>query len=279
MPLKPDAVGSTGPENEITWTTDDSLIYALGIGAGQTDPTGFELEFTTENTKGTPQLAFPTQAVVLGGGGGVDFGDFDLAALLHGEQHVTVHQTLPAAGAGIGQGRVAAMYDKGNAALVVLETEVRDAAGAPMWTTRSGLFIAGEGGWGGDRGPASEWMLPERDPDLVCGFDTRRDQALLYRLNGDRNPLHSDPSFSRLAGFETPILHGLCTYGVTGRALLHAWCDSDPDRFGSMGGRFRSPVLPGERLDVYVWDSDDQVLFQTRVGNRVVFDNGVFTRR
>lgn len=279
MPLKPDAVGSTGPENEITWTTDDSLIYALGIGAGQTDPTGFELEFTTENTKGTPQLAFPTQAVVLGGGGGVDFGDFDLAALLHGEQHVTVHQTLPAAGAGIGQGRVAAMYDKGKAALVVLETEVRDAAGAPMWTTRSGLFIAGEGGWGGDRGPASEWMLPERDPDLVCGFDTRRDQALLYRLNGDRNPLHSDPSFSRLAGFETPILHGLCTYGVTGRALLHAWCDSDPDRFGSMGGRFRSPVLPGERLDVYVWDSDDQVLFQTRVGNRVVFDNGVFTRR
>ena len=279
MPLKPDAVGSTGPENEITWTTDDSLIYALGIGAGQTDPTGFELEFTTENTKGTPQLAFPTQAVVLGGGGGVDFGDFDLAALLHGEQHVTVHQTLPAAGAGIGQGRVAAMYDKGKAALVVLETEVRDAAGAPMWTTRSGLFIAGEGGWGGDRGPASEWMLPERDPDLVCGFDTRRDQALLYRLNGDRNPLHSDPSFSRLAGFETPILHGLCTYGVTGGALLHAWCDSDPGRFGSMGGRFRSPVLPGERLDVYVWDSDDQVLFQTRVGNRVVFDNGVFTRR
>ncbi len=279
MPLNPDAVGTVGPENEISWTSKDSLLYALGVGAGQTDPTGFELEFTTENTRDTAQKAFPTQVVVLGGGGGVDFGDFNLAALLHGEQHVTLHQTLPAEGSAIGQGRVAAMYDKGKAALVVLETDVRDAAGAPLWTTRSGLFISGEGGWGGDRGPASDWVLPERPADVVHGYDTRTDQALLYRLNGDRNPLHSDPSFSALAGFETPILHGLCTYGVTGRALLHALCDGDPDRFGSMGGRFKSPVIPGERLDVHMWEADDQVRFQTRVGDRVVFDSGVFTRR
>ena len=279
MPLNPDAVGTVGPENEISWTSKDSLLYALGVGAGQTDPTGFELEFTTENTRDTAQKAFPTQVVVLGGGGGVDFGDFNLAALLHGEQHVTLHQTLPAEGSATGQGRVAAMYDKGKAALVVLETDVRDAAGAPLWTTRSGLFISGEGGWGGDRGPASDWVLPERPADVVHGYDTRTDQALLYRLNGDRNPLHSDPSFSALAGFETPILHGLCTYGVTGRALLHALCDGDPDRFGSMGGRFKSPVIPGERLDVHMWEADDQVRFQTRVGDRVVFDSGVFTRR
>ncbi len=279
MPLNPDAVGTVGPENEISWTSKDSLLYALGVGAGQTDPTGFELEFTTENTRDTAQKAFPTQVVVLGGGGGVDFGDFNLAALLHGEQHVTLHQTLPAEGSAVGQGRVAAMYDKGKAALVVLETDVRDAAGAPLWTTRSGLFISGEGGWGGDRGPASDWVLPERPADVVHGYDTRTDQALLYRLNGDRNPLHSDPSFSALAGFETPILHGLCTYGVTGRALLHALCDGDPDRFGSMGGRFKSPVIPGERLDVHMWEADDQVRFQTRVGDRVVFDSGVFTRR
>ncbi|MEM9466548.1 MAG: MaoC/PaaZ C-terminal domain-containing protein [Actinomycetota bacterium] len=279
MPLNPDAVGTTGPENEIRWSSQDSLLYALGVGAGQTDPTGSELEFTTENTADTAQRAFPTQAVVLGGGGGVDFGDFNLAALLHGEHHVTLHQTLPPEGSGIGRGRVAAMYDKGKAALVVLETEVRDHDGAPMWTTRSGLFISGEGGWGGDRGPASEWTRPERDADTVHGFDTRTDQALLYRLNGDRNPLHTDPSFSALAGFETPILHGLCTYGVTGRALLHARCGGDPDRFGSMGGRFKSPVIPGERLDVHMWDLDDRVLFQTRVGDRVVFDSGVFTLR
>ena len=279
MPLNPDAVGTTGPENEISWTSKDSLLYALGIGAGQTDPTGFELDFTTENTRDTPQRAFPTQAVVLGGGSGVDFGDFNLAALLHGEQHVTLHQTLPAEGSGRGRGRVAAMYDKGKAALVVLETEVSDDHGAPLWTTRSGLFIAGEGGWGGDRGPATAWELPDRQADVVHGFDTRPDQALLYRLNGDRNPLHTDPAFSALAGFETPILHGLCTYGVTGRALLHALCDGDPDRFGSMGGRFKSPVIPGERLDVHMWEAGDEVLFQTRVGERVVFDSGVFTRR
>jgi acyl dehydratase len=279
MPLNPDAVGSTGPENHITWTSKDSLLYALGVGAGQTDPTGLELEFTTENTKDTPQRALPTQAVVLGGGGGVDFGDFNLAALLHGEQHVTVHQTIPPEGSAVGRGRVAGMYDKGKAALVVLETEVHDLDGAPLWTTRSGLFISGEGGWGGDRGPSSDWALPERDADIVHGFDTRPDQALLYRLNGDRNPLHSDPSFSALAGFETPILHGLCTYGVTGRALLHALCDGDPERFGSMGGRFKSPVIPGERLDVHMWDIGDRILFQTRVGERVVFDSGVFTRR
>ena len=279
MPLDPDAVGSIGPENEISWTSKDSLLYALGVGAGTTDPTGFELEFTTENTKETPQRALPTMGVVLGGGGGVDFGDFNLAALLHGEQSITLHRTIPAEGSAFGQGRVAAMYDKGKAALVLLETDVRDHDGNPLWTTRSGLFIAGEGGWGGDRGPASDWVVPDRAPDHVLGYDTRTDQALLYRLNGDRNPLHSDPSFAALAGFDTPILHGLCTYGVTGRALLHALCDSDPDHFGSMGGRFKSPVLPGERLDVHMWEADDQVLFQTRVGDRVVFDSGVFSRR
>lgn len=279
MPINPDAVGSVGPENEISWSSKDSLLYALGVGAGQTDPTGFELEFTTENTRDVDQRAFPTQAVVLGGGGGVDFGEFNLAALLHGEQHITLHQTLPAQGTAVGQGRVAAIHDKGKAALVVLETDVRDADGNPMWTTRSGLFISGEGGWGGDRGPAATWVLPDRPADAVRGFETRADQALLYRLNGDRNPLHSDPSFSALAGFDTPILHGLCTYGVSGRALLHELCGGDPDRFGSMGGRFKSPVLPGERLDVHMWDQGDQVLFQTRVGERVVFDSGVFTRR
>lgn len=147
-----------------------------------------------------------------------------------------------------------------------------------MWSTKSGLFIGGEGGWGGDRGPATEWNLPSRDADHQVSYETRTDQALLYRLNGDRNPLHSDPSFASAAGFEKPILHGLCTYGFTGRALLHALCDSDPARFGSMGGRFKSPVMPGEVLEVHAWEESDQVLFQTRVGERVVFDNGVMTR-
>ena len=279
MPINPDAAGTVGPENEISWTSKDSLLYALGVGAGVTDPTGFELEFTTENSNGIEQKALPTMAVVLGGGRGVDFGDFNPAALLHGEQAISLQQTIPAEGSGVAQGRVAGIYDKGKAALVVLETEVKDHDGNPMWTARSGLFISGEGGWGGDRGPATEWELPDRDADEVVGYDTRTDQALLYRLNGDRNPLHSDPTFAALAGFDTPILHGLCTYGVSGRALLHACCDGDPDRFGSMAGRFKSPVIPGERLDVHLWAVGDRTLFQTRVGDRVVFDTGVFTTR
>ena len=279
MPINPDAAGAVGEETEISWTSKDSLLYALGVGAGASDPTGFELEFTTENTRGTPQRALPTQVVVLGMGSSPDYGDFNLAALLHGDQHIELHQEIPPAGSAVAQARVAAIYDKIKAALVVLETDVRSHDGEPMWTSRTGLFISGEGGWGGDRGPANTWERPDREPDHVSGYDTRADLALLYRLSGDRNPLHSDPSFAAMAGFDTPILHGLCTFGVTGRALLHTLCGSDPARFGSMGGRFKAPVLPGQRLDVHMWDEGDTTLFQTCVGDRVVFDAGVFTTR
>jgi len=279
MPINPDAAGTVGDPKEITWTSTDSLLYALGVGAGQTDPTGFELEFTTENSRNTRQLALPTQVVVMGTGAMPDFGDFDLASLLHGEQHVEIHQTIPASGTAVGRANIAAIYDKGKAALVHIETVVADTDGNPLWTTRSGLFISGEGGWGGERGPSNDWLLPDRPADQVTGYDTRTDQALLYRLNGDRNPLHCDPAFASMAGFNRPILHGLCTFGFTGRALLHSLCGGDVERFASMGGRFKSPVMPGERLDVHMWDEGDRHLFQTRVGDRVVFDSGIFTGR
>ena len=286
MPINPDAAGSVGEPTEISWTSKQSLIYALGIGAGVSDPTGFELEFTTENSDGVDQRAFPTQCVVMGGGRTPGFGDFNPMFLLHAEQAITCHQEIPAAGTGIATGRIGEIYDKGKAALVYMQTDVTDPDGTPLWSTRSGLFIGGEGGWGGDRGPSNDWELPDREADHVVTYETRRDQALLYRLSGDRNPLHSDPTFAAGAGFDTPILHGLCTYGFTGRALLHAVCGSDPARFASMGGRFKSPVMPGETLEVHAWEDDGpggsdsgRVLFQTRVGDRVVFDAGVLTRR
>ena len=279
MPINPDAVGSTGEPSEFSWTSKDSLLYALGVGAGASDPTGFELEFTTENSNDITQTALPTQVVVMGGGRTPGFGDFNPMFLLHAEQRITLHQPLPAEGTAVATGKVGEIYDKGKAALVYLETDVADADGNPMWSTRAGLFISGEGGWGGDRGPSNTWELPDRDADQVVSYPTRTDQALLYRLNGDRNPLHSDPTFAAGAGFDTPILHGLCTYGFTGRALLHAACDSDPARFAGMGGRFKSPVIPGEVLEVHIWDQGDEVLFQTRAtGDRVVFDGGVLTR-
>ena len=273
MPINPDAVGSKSDPTRRSWTSKDALLYAVGVGAG-TD----ELAYTTENTKDTPQQVLPTFAVIVGTGG-VPFdkiGSFNPAMLVHGEQSITLHQPLPVAATVLGTSRIGGIYDKEKAALVVLESHVVDKeSGEPLFTNSSSLFIRGEGGWGGDRGPANKVEFPDRDADHVVTYETRTDQALLYRLNGDRNPLHSDPSFAAMGGFDKPILHGLCTYGFTGRALLHSVCGSDPDRFKAMSGRFSSPVMPGESLTISIWQDDGQAVFRTTVGDRTVFDNGV----
>jgi acyl dehydratase len=203
-------------------------------------------------------------------------GTFSWANLVHGEQSITLHKPMPVEGSAMIQGKVVAMYDKGKAAIVVLENEATDAKdGSPLWTNTMSAFIRGEGGWGGDRGPSGPRnVAPERAPDHVVSYETRADQALLYRLNGDRNPLHSDPEFAKLAGFPKPILHGLCTYGVTGRALLHAVCDSEPERFKHIEGRFSTPVMPGDTLDVKIWVDGKEAIFQTCVGDTVVVDSG-----
>ncbi|MEX2256050.1 MAG: MaoC/PaaZ C-terminal domain-containing protein [Acidimicrobiia bacterium] len=281
MPLNPDAVGTETEPSEASWSSKDSLLYSLGVGAGQSDPVGFELEFTTENSDGIQQRALPTMPVVInarnpkGASPFEAIGTFNWAMLVHGEQSVTLHQELPPEGTAMMKGRVAAMYDKGKAAVVVLENEATDSAGTPLFSTTMSAFIRGEGGWGGDRGPSGPRnVAPEREPDTVVSYDTRTDQALLYRLSGDRNPLHSDPSFAELAGFDKPILHGLCTYGFTGRALLHSVCDGDPARFKHMEGRFSTPVYPGDTLDVRIWVEGDEAIFQTCVGDNVVIDSG-----
>ncbi|HEX6418315.1 MAG TPA: MaoC/PaaZ C-terminal domain-containing protein [Acidimicrobiales bacterium] len=281
MPINPDAVGSRSEPVRHAWTSKDSLIYALGVGAGAADPLT-ELEFTTENSQDVPQRALPTMAVVLGSPGGAlgSIGSFNPAMLVHGEQSVSLARELPPEGEVESVSEVAGIYDKGSGALVVTEsTSTLVADGEPLFTTRSGLFIRGEGGWGGDRGPSSRFAPPERGADHEVTYPTRIDQALLYRLSGDRNPLHSDPKFAALAGFDRPILHGLCTYGFTGRALLHAVCGGDPARFRSMTGRFSSPVFPGEPLTVRIWvEGEGQAAFQTLGGDgRVVLDGGQAT--
>ena len=276
MPLNPDAVGSKGEPVEISWTSKDALLYAVGIGAG-TD----ELAFTTENTNGVDQQVFPTFPVVLGWGKGSamgNIGSFNPAMLVHGQQAVTLHRALPVEGRATLQSQVVAMYDKGKAAVVVSESQAT-MDGAPLYSTRSSAFIRGEGGWGGDRGPSGPQNVPPgRDPDHSVTYQTSPDQALVYRLSGDRNPLHSDPAFAAMGGFDRPILHGLCTYGFTGRALLHTLCDSDPARFGHIEGRFASPVLPGEALTVDMWVAGDgEAVFVTRVDDRAVIDQGLVT--
>ena len=141
------------------------------------------------------------------------------------------------------------MYDKGKAAWSSPRHRQRPGRWSPLYTNLSSAFIRGEGGWGGDRGPSGPQNVPpDRAPDQEVTYQTSPDQALIYRLSGDRNPLHSDPSFAAMGGFDRPILHGLCCYGFTGRALLHSLCDSDAWRFQHIEGRFASPVLPGEAL-------------------------------
>jgi acyl dehydratase len=152
--------------------------------------------------------------------------------------------------------------------------------GEPLFDTRMSAYIRGEGGWGGDRGPSgTPNAAPEREPDHSVTVPTRHDQALIYRLSGDRNPLHSDPSFAAMGGFDRPILHGLCTYGFTGRVLLHTLCGSDPARFTGMDARFSSPVMPGESLTVKAWlDGEGSAIFQTcGQDGRVVIDAGRVT--
>src|SRR5690348_1166829 len=284
MPMNLDSVGAVSKPGENSWGHKDALLYALGVGGGQTDPTGFELEFTTENSQDVKQQVLPTFPVIVGmGAGGMpSFGDFNWAMLVHGEQRVEVFGPIPTEGTIVCTTRVVGIYDKGSGALAVMETESKyKDSGKPAFNTRFGAFIRGEGGFGESRGdelPARP-KAPERAPDKEVTYETRADQALLYRLSGDRNPLHSDPSFAKLAGFPKPILHGLCTYGVTGRALLHGLCGSDPAKFGSMDARFSKPVIPGDTLTVKMWDDGAGIaIFQTVTQDgTVVIDNGKLT--
>ncbi len=272
MPIDPNAVGAEGGPVERSWDSKDALLYALGVGSG-TD----ELAFSTEKN----QQVLPTFAVIVGMGG-IPFdkiGSFNPAMLVHGEQAIEVHGPIPPDGKVSTKGRVSAIYDKGKGALVVMDRESHDAeTGEPRFTTRMSAFIRGEGGFGGERGPSGPKNVPpDRAPDHEVTYQTKPEQALIYRLSGDRNPLHSDPEFAKLAGFDTPILHGLCTYGFTGRALLHTLCGSDPGRFRAMSGRFSKPVLPGEALTVKMWVDGNEAVFTTSTPGGVVLDQGKFT--
>jgi len=276
MPIDPSAVGQTGGPVTTKWNSKDALLYAVGVGAG-TD----ELAFTTENTRDTPQRVLPTFAVIIGGGGAPfnKIGQFNPAMLVHGEEGIELLGEIPVEGEIESVGKVSAIWDKGKGAVVEMTSEsTLVATGEPLLRTRMSAFIRGEGDFGGERGPSASLEIPTRKPDHEVHYDTAVDQALLYRLSGDRNPLHSDPSFAEMGGFAKPILHGLCTYGFTGRALLHSLCDGDPARFKSMDGRFSKPVYPGDTLGVSMWVDGTECIFQTRnQAGDVVFDQGTMT--
>ncbi|MDR2256074.1 MAG: MaoC family dehydratase N-terminal domain-containing protein [Arthrobacter sp.] len=284
MTLNLDILGTTTTaDTPWSWGGKDALLYAVGIGAG-VDGSGAELALTTENSRGVTQAVAPTFPVVMGLGSGdvsmAEYGDFSMTQVLHAGQEVRLHAPLPAAGSVTVTRGVSAIRDLGKHALIEATASFADAdSGRLLAESVTHMMIRGEGGFGGERGPAETWAVPEREPDVVVTEPTAPNQALLYRLSGDRNPLHSDPSFAERAGFPAPILHGLCTYGYAGRAVLRHIVDGDPERFGSLFGRFSSPVFPGEALTTKLWRTEDGALFQTFVGDRLVLDRGSFTAR
>ena len=280
MALNPAAVGAEWETSPKSWTSKDALLYALGVGVGIDDPFA-DLEYSTENSHDVPQRVLPTFAAVLAqtttSTGSPDLGDLVPTSLLHAEQSVRLYRPLPTAGTVRSTSRIVAMHDKGRDGVIVTETESRDAVTAePLYATSTSVFVRGGGGFGGKRGETSPWPEPESEPDRVVEMVTRPDQALLYRLSGDRNPLHSDPVFAAKAGFDRPISHGMCTFGITGRALLAAVCDNDPARFGELSVRFSKPTYPGRTLRVAMWIDDDHVRFRTYDGDAIVLDRGVF---
>lgn len=270
MPIDVDQVlGAQLPPVEVSWNERDILLYHLSLGAGVPATDASELVYAYEDGL----RVLPTFAVVAGmdwepsGESGllsIPGLDIDLRAVLHGEQEIEVHRPLPARGQGRSVTRIADVWDKGRAAVLRTEARVEDADGQPLWTARSSIFVRGEGGFGGDRGAAGVSATPpDRAPDHEVRAPVMEQQALLYRLNGDRNPLHADPAFAAQAGFDRPILHGLCTYGMTAKAVADACLDGRPDAISAYAARFKGIVLPGETLLVRLWaDGDDEWIAQ-----------------
>ncbi|MEV6224869.1 MaoC/PaaZ C-terminal domain-containing protein [Nocardia fluminea] len=272
MPIDPaTALGATLPAREFSWTPTDVQLYHLGLGAGArpTDPA--ELAYLDDRA---PQVlpTFATVAPTLGETEPprVSFPgiEIDLAKVVHGHQEVEVHKPIPATGKAVSVGRIAEIWDKGANAVIVQEHTVTGSDGEPLWTVRSSIFAKGEGGFGGERGPSARTELPDRAPDAELLTPTMPQQALLYRLSGDRNPLHSDPEFARGAGFPAPILHGLSTYGTVCKAITDALLDSDATRVAGFRAKFAGVLYPGETLRTKVWREADQLIAVVTVVER-----------
>lgn len=269
------------PEIRQTIRWQDTALYNFSIGLGQDPMDQKQLDFVYE----ARLKAMPSMAVVLGYPGfwlrNPDTG-VDWTQVLHGEQSVILHKPLPAEGEIIGRSRISSIVDRGagKGALLYNERVVLDArTGEKLATLEGTTFARGDGGFGGPSGPVKKpHPEPERAPDVTVDLPTRPEQAIVYRLNGDHNPLHIDPEVAAKAGFKQPILHGLCTFGVVCHALMKALCDYDPARFGRMDLRFSSPVYPGETIRTEIWHEEGGAAFRARVVERdkVVVSNGLF---
>ncbi len=264
MPIDPSvAIGADLGEFAFSWNSSDVLLYHMGIGAGADPASPRELRYAHEkdlrvllsfatvaptfHRTEPPKMSFP----------GIEI---DMSKILHGQQSVTTHRPIPTAGKAVCRGRTLDVLDKGSAAVIVQQEDVVADDGEALWTAQRTIFARGEGGFGGERGSTDKVEFPNREPDAVIERATLPQQALLYRLCGDRNAVHAEPDFAQAAGFPTPILHGLCTYGIVAKAVTDTFVDGDANRVGSWSARFAGIVFPGETLRINVWVEDDRFL-------------------
>lgn len=256
------------------WTAEKTILYALGVGAS-------ELDFIYEDRL----VALPTMATVIGYPGHAFWSAPDLGidtfSILHGSTSVELHRQLPTEGEIFASSKIAGLWDKGAAkgAVTQLKRELTDQTGAPIATVVDTILLRGDGDFGGSTEgmPPAFPRVPGNEPDISVTFATLKQQAAIYRLSGDLNPLHIDPAIALHAGFEQPILHGLCSFGIAGRAIVQGFCGNEPWRIRRIGARFARPVLPGDTIATEIWRiSEHQAAFRARVldRNTIALDNG-----
>lgn len=272
MPIDVDqVVGAELVPAGYSWTDDDVILYNLGVGAGNPPTDPLELKYAYEgDLQAVPTFGTIPPFGMMMSMGMVEGFDINLAQILHGEQELIVHRPIPTSGTVTQSGHILNVFDKGKGALAVMEiVSVLEKTGEPIFTNRSSIFIRGEGGFGGESGPPPGHEAPDREPGYVVESPTLPQQALLYRMvSGDKNPLHADPGFAEFAGFERPILHGLCTYGVVAKAVVDRALGGEPGRLGSYKARFTGHVFPGETLITRIWDEGDVLVVSAHTKER-----------
>jgi acyl dehydratase len=249
-------------DREFSWTTDDVILYHLGLGAGVPPTDERELEYVYEGRelKVLPSFSCVPALYMLDDIDDVEGLEYDVNLVLHGEQDLIVHAPLPSSGAVRSSGRITELWDKGKAALCVFEVETRNAEDDQLLATnRFSLFLRGAGGFGGERGPKTSQTTPERAPDGVIERTLLPQQALIYRLSGDKNPVHADPELASKAGFDRPIIHGLCSYGMVLKAVVDELLEGRPERVARWSARFADVGFPGDTYAISYWREGERI--------------------
>ena len=278
MPINYDEIMSLKSENiEISYTDKDSILYGLGVGLGNDPMNMDELKYVYENG----QIALPSMATNFQYHSSLLMSaKLNFVMVVHGEQKLSIINPIPVSGDFLADMKVISCFDKGasKGAIIDVETSVKlKSDGTEICKLVSTTFARGDGGFDGPESPPQEIFEPEGTPDMVNEITTKPDQALIFRLSGDYNPLHSDPNFAKAAGFPKPILHGLCTYGVACRSIVKTACDNDVKKLKSFNCRFSSPVFPGETIVTEMWKNGNIINFQSKVKERdkIILKNGV----